>query len=203
MIHSSAYVSPLAVIGSPAEHRDTRRAYIGLEQDLAREHFPEIGADTIVEALVTVDSGTYRSTSIRPGCWLMKRVHVGHDSAVGDNTVIAVGAALAGSVVVGADVTIGMNASIRPFTYIGSGARIGQGAVVVSHVGPMEVWAGNPAKLLYGLCVECGKRADAVDATFTRHILDTEPIPPEWTERLDSKHLPLPRRRGWLCPDHL
>ncbi|NLL54785.1 MAG: CatB-related O-acetyltransferase [Clostridiales bacterium] len=49
---------------------------------------------------------------------------------------------------IGNDVWIGQNALIRGGVAIGDGAVIGMGAVVTKDVGPYEVWAGNPARLI-------------------------------------------------------
>lgn len=49
---------------------------------------------------------------------------------------------------IGNDVWIGQNAMIKSGVTIGDGAVIGMGAVVTKDVGPYEIWAGNPAKLI-------------------------------------------------------
>lgn len=50
--------------------------------------------------------------------------------------------------VIGNDVWIGNGAMIKSGLNIGHGAVIGMGAVVTKNVGPYEIWAGNPAKLI-------------------------------------------------------
>ncbi len=49
---------------------------------------------------------------------------------------------------IGNDVWIGTNAMIKPGLSIADGAVIGMGSVVTKDVGPYEIWAGNPAKLI-------------------------------------------------------
>lgn len=49
---------------------------------------------------------------------------------------------------IGNDVWIGQNALIKGGVTIGDGAVIGMGAVLTKDVGPYEVWAGNPARLI-------------------------------------------------------
>lgn len=49
---------------------------------------------------------------------------------------------------IGNDVWIGTNAMIKPGLTIGDGAVIGMGAVVTKDVGPYEIWAGNPARMI-------------------------------------------------------
>lgn len=50
--------------------------------------------------------------------------------------------------IIGDDVWIGMNANIRAGIRIGTGAVVGTGSVVTKDIGPYEVWAGNPARLI-------------------------------------------------------
>ena len=50
--------------------------------------------------------------------------------------------------VIGNDVWIGANVCIKSGVTIGDGAVIGMGAVVTNNVGPYEIWAGVPAKLI-------------------------------------------------------
>jgi acetyltransferase-like isoleucine patch superfamily enzyme len=50
--------------------------------------------------------------------------------------------------IIGNDVWIGNNCLIKSGITIRDGAVIGMGSVVTKNVGPYEVWAGNPAKLI-------------------------------------------------------
>ena len=49
---------------------------------------------------------------------------------------------------IGNDVWIGNNSLIKAGVKIADGAVIGMGSVVTHDVGPYEVWAGNPARLI-------------------------------------------------------
>lgn len=49
---------------------------------------------------------------------------------------------------IGHDVWIGGNCHIKSGITIANGAVIGMGSVVTKNVGPYEIWAGNPAKLI-------------------------------------------------------
>jgi chloramphenicol O-acetyltransferase type B len=53
-----------------------------------------------------------------------------------------------GNTVVGSDVWIGVEALILPGIKIADGAVIGARSVVTKNIGPYEIWAGNPAKLI-------------------------------------------------------
>lgn len=49
---------------------------------------------------------------------------------------------------IGNDVWIGNNCLVKAGITISDGAIIGMGSVVTKDVGPFEIWAGNPAKLI-------------------------------------------------------
>lgn len=49
---------------------------------------------------------------------------------------------------IGNDVWIATNSMIKAGVTISDGAIIGMGSVVTKNVGPYEIWAGNPAKLI-------------------------------------------------------
>lgn len=49
---------------------------------------------------------------------------------------------------IGNDVWIGSNCMIKSGVVISNGAVIGMGSVVTKDVGPYEIWAGNPARLI-------------------------------------------------------
>lgn len=55
---------------------------------------------------------------------------------------------LKGDTVIGNDVWIGAEAMIMPGIQISDGAVIGARSLVTKHVGPYEIWGGNPAKLI-------------------------------------------------------
>lgn len=49
---------------------------------------------------------------------------------------------------IGNDVWIGERTMIKAGVTVGDGAVVGMGSVVTKDVGPYEIWAGNPAKLI-------------------------------------------------------
>lgn len=139
-METEGFISPLAVIGQPPEHRDHR-------WNFNKRFLEPIVADTaIVEALATIDSGIETHTYIGERTMVMKHAHVGHDALIGREVNIAPGAIIGGYCKVGHRVKIGIGALIRPRVSIGNDAIIGAGAVVVRNVPPGETWAGNPAK---------------------------------------------------------
>ena len=50
--------------------------------------------------------------------------------------------------VIGNDVWIGIRAIVLPGVSVGDGAVIGAGSIVTKDIGPYEIWAGNPARLI-------------------------------------------------------
>jgi len=73
---------------------------------------------------------------------------------------------------IGNDVWIANNVQIKAGIKVSDGAVIGMGSVVVKDIGPYEIWAGNPAKLIR-------KR---FDDGIINHILSTD-----WYNWEDSK----------------
>lgn len=134
-----AYVSPLALIGAPPEHRD-----FGSGEGLA----PHVHPTARIEAFVTVDAGMFRQTTIGARTWLMKKVHVGHDALIGADCEIAPLTSVGGEVELGDRVKVGQGATFKPRVRVGDGARIGMGAVVTHDVPAGETWVGNPARKL-------------------------------------------------------
>lgn len=53
-----------------------------------------------------------------------------------------------GDTVLGNDVWLGFEALVLPGVSIGDGAIVGARSVVAKPIGPYEIWAGNPAKLI-------------------------------------------------------
>jgi UDP-N-acetylglucosamine acyltransferase len=124
-------IFPFAAVGMPP-------------QDLKYRDEPsrlEIGDDTTVREHVSVHSGTTAGgmlTRIGRGCLLMVSGHIGHDSQLGDNIVVAAGAAIGGLV------------GVHQFARVGESALCAAGAMVSSDVPPYCTVAGDRARL-YGL----------------------------------------------------
>ena len=190
-IAPSVSISPDARVGNPAELMPQRLAVYSWQTPFD-DLFPIIGEDTVVEAFCTIDSGTYQPTRIGARAYLMKGVHVGHDTVIEDGCVIAPHAAFGGSVWMGSHVRVGMGATFRPFISVGHHSTVGQGAAVVTDIPPYECWGGVPARRLFALCFVCGKRAeDKVPARWVGVEPETPPAP--WLER---RHAPMLARHN-------
>lgn len=167
-----------AVIGAPPQHRDYRHLP-GIP--------PIIDPSARIEAFSSVDAGTMRATVIGPNVWLMKSVHVGHDSIIGAGTEIAPMTSIGGWVEIGEKVSIGQGVTIRPRRKIGDGAVLGMGAVVIHDVPAGVTVVGNPAmQLLRGKGSR--RKQEEMSAAVTGEVL-TPAEEEGWQEYADAAAL--------------
>jgi UDP-3-O-[3-hydroxymyristoyl] glucosamine N-acyltransferase len=104
------------------------------------EDFVDVGANACI------DRGSWRDTRVGKGTKIDNLVHIAHNVITGQDCLIVAGAEVSGSCILGDRVYIGPNACVRERLTLGEGSIVGLGAVVVKHVPPGEVWAGNPAR---------------------------------------------------------
>ena len=108
----------------------------------------KIGNDNIIREYVTINSGTQGGggqTTMGHENLIMAYVHVAHDCLIGDKTILANGATLAGHVHVADQAIIGGLVAIHQFTRIGRMAIIGGCSKVVQDVPPYATCDGHPA----------------------------------------------------------
>jgi acetyltransferase-like isoleucine patch superfamily enzyme len=103
--------------------------------------------DVDIGPLCVVHRGTLDSTIIKRGVKLASKINVGHNAIIGENTVIASGAILAGSHY-GKNCWIGMGAIINQGLTICDYVVIGSGAVVTKNIEKSGIYVGNPAKFI-------------------------------------------------------
>ncbi len=84
-------------------------------------------------------------TKIGSDNWIMAYVHIAHDCMVGDNTIFANGATLAGHVHVADWVFLGGLSGVHQFVRIGAHAMTGFQTRLAQDVPPYVTVAGNPA----------------------------------------------------------
>ena len=111
----------------------------------------EIGDDVEIGANSTVDRGALDVTVIARGTKLDNMVHVGHNSQIGEDVVIAAQTGIAGTVVIENGAVIGGQVGIGDHARIEKGVILGSGSgVLTSKIvrGPGVVFWGRPARPL-------------------------------------------------------
>ena len=107
----------------------------------------EIGDRNTIREFCTFNLGTAQDSAVtRVGSdnWIMAYVHIAHDAQVGDQTVLANNATLAGHVHVGDWVIVGGLTGVHQFVKIGAHAMIGFASAVSQDVPPFMLVDGNP-----------------------------------------------------------
>ncbi|MEG1734326.1 MAG: acyl-ACP--UDP-N-acetylglucosamine O-acyltransferase, partial [Comamonas sp.] len=107
----------------------------------------EIGDRNTVREFCTFNTGTSQDrgvTSIGSDNWIMAYVHIAHDCIVGNNTILANNATLAGHVHVDDWVILGGLTGVHQFTHIGAHAMAGFASHVSQDVPPFMMVDGNP-----------------------------------------------------------
>jgi UDP-N-acetylglucosamine acyltransferase len=113
----------------------------------------EIGDRNTFREFVTINRGTSGGggvTRIGAGNYFMAYAHVAHDCHVGDGTIFANAATLAGHVTVESGATVGAFSGVHQFCRIGRHAFIGGYSVVTQDALPFVKTVGNRAST-YGV----------------------------------------------------
>jgi UDP-3-O-[3-hydroxymyristoyl] glucosamine N-acyltransferase len=116
--------------------------------------FPQIGTlvigdDVEIGANCTIDRGALEKTVIGAGTKLDNLVHIGHNSTVGSNVVMAAQTGVSGSASIEDSVIVGGQVGIADHVTIGSGAILGAQCGVPSNKtirGKGVVFWGTPAR---------------------------------------------------------
>ncbi len=120
----------------------------------------EIGDNNVIREYCTMNRGTHQGggvTRIGNDNWIMAYTHFAHDCQVGNHTIFANGASLAGHVRVEDYVTLGGFSLVHQFCIMGIHSFSGAGSVIFKDVPPyVTVW-GNRAEA-YGINKEGLKR---------------------------------------------
>ncbi|HXN06748.1 MAG TPA: acyl-ACP--UDP-N-acetylglucosamine O-acyltransferase [Nitrospiria bacterium] len=113
----------------------------------------QIGKNNTFREFVTVHRGTaggHKKTVIGEDCFFMAYVHIAHDCVIGNRTVLANAATLAGHVEIGSDTVIGGLTAIHQFCRIGDYVMLGGASAVAQDIPHFVTASGNRTKL-YGL----------------------------------------------------
>ena len=129
----------------------------------------EIGDRNTIREFCTFNLGTVQGggvTSIGDDNWFMAYAHIAHDCHVGNKTIFANGASLAGHVTVDDWVIFGGFTGVHQFCRIGAHVITAASSLVLQDVPPYLMVAGNTAQP-YGIHVEGLKRRGFTSAAIT------------------------------------
>ncbi len=122
----------------------------------------EIGDHNVIREFCTLNTGTVQQqgvTRIGSHNWIMAYVHIAHDCVVGDHTIFANNASLAGHVEIGDWAILGGFTGIHQFCKVGAHVMTGISSVVLKDIPPFMMASGQPASP-HGLNTEGLKRRD-------------------------------------------
>lgn len=117
------------------------------------ERIPHVGRvvledDVELFPYANVDRATITETRVGRGTKVDKYAHVGHNTRVGEDTIVTAAVILCGKSRVGARVWLGVGSLVREGTAVHDEAFVGMGAVVVRDVPAGVTVAGVPARPL-------------------------------------------------------
>lgn len=167
-IGDGSWIGPHVVINGPTrigrENRIFQFASIGeIPQDKkfhGEKSSLEIGDRNTIREYVTINRGTEDGgwvTRIGNDNWLMAYIHIAHDCIVGNHTIFANAASLAGHAIVEDYAILGGFTLVHQFCTIGTHAFCGMGSAVSKDIPPYIMVNGNPAHP-HGLNTEGLKR---------------------------------------------
>ena len=116
----------------------------------------EIGDGNTIREFCTLNCGTAQDagvTRLGNDNWIMAYVHIAHDCQIGDHTIFANNAQLAGHVHVGDYAILGGFTGVHQFVRIGAHSFTAIATVLVHDLPPYVMAAGNTAKP-YGINTE-------------------------------------------------
>jgi len=114
----------------------------------------ELSDDNIIRECVTISRGTTGGggvTRLGSNNLLMAYAHVGHDSSIGSNCILANSATLAGHVIVEDYVTLGAFCPVHQHCVIGAHAFIGGGTIVTQDVLPFSLTSARRENKAFGI----------------------------------------------------
>ncbi len=179
IIGQSTHVGPHVVINGPtrigSENKIFQFASIGdAPQDKKYADEPtrlEIGDRNTIREFVSINRGTIQDegvTRVGDDNWIMAYVHIAHDCNIGNQTIFANNASLAGHVTVGDFAILGGFTLVHQFCSIGAHALTAFGSGVSLAVPPYMTVGGSPARA-HGLNMEGLRRRGF--STDSRNVL--------------------------------
>jgi len=157
-IGAGTSVGPHAVIEGPTTIGRDNRIFAhavlgGAPQDMKYRGEPtalEIGDRNTIREFCTFNRGTVQdvgTTRVGDDNWIMAYVHLAHDVQVGNRTILANNATLAGHVHIGDWVIVGGLTGVHQFCKVGAHAMTGFQSHVAQDVPPFMLAAGHPLSI--------------------------------------------------------
>jgi UDP-N-acetylglucosamine acyltransferase len=106
-----------------------------------------IGERNTIREYCSLSRGTVQDggvTTVGSDNWIMAYCHIAHDCHVGDHTVFANNATLAGHVVIGDHAVLGGFTGVHQFVKVGAHVMAGVSSVILQDVPPYVTVAGHP-----------------------------------------------------------
>lgn len=103
-----------------------------------------IGNNVEIGALCTIDRGVTGDTIISEGTKFDNQIHVGHDTFVGKNVLMAAQCAIAGVVTIEDDVILWGQVGITKEIHVGKGAQVLAKSGVIQNLEAGKRYLGNP-----------------------------------------------------------
>lgn len=168
-IHSTAIVSPFAIIGKGnvigpyaviedgvgiGDNNIIRAfAYIGGDPEYKNPPVGSsigkivIGNNNMISEFVSIQKPILTPfTRIGNNCYIMDKTHVAHDCRLGNDVSIAPLTSLGGYVQIDDYSNLGQGVIIHPRKVVGKGVMIGMNSTVTKDIPDWECWYGSPAK---------------------------------------------------------
>lgn len=108
----------------------------------------QIGDRNLIREFCSFHRGTVQDqgvTIVGDDNWIMGYVHLAHDCVIGNNTILASNAQLAGHVEVGDWAIMGGMSGAHQFVKVGAHSMVGGGAILYKDVPPYVMASGSPA----------------------------------------------------------
>ncbi len=143
-------IFPLCSLGSPPQDKK----YAGEDTELV------IGDRNTIREYCMFNTGTAQgggTTRVGSDNWIMGYVHIGHDCAVGDHTILANAVTFGGHVTVGDWAIIGGTSAVHQFVRVGAHTMTGGGTILLQDLPPYVLCDGHPAAV-HGVHLEGLKR---------------------------------------------
>ena len=109
-----------------------------------------IGNHNTIREFCTFNTGTVQDggvTRLGDNNWVMAYVHIAHDCQVGNHTILANNATLAGHVHLGDWAIVGGLTGVHQFVHVGAHAMLGFSSAITQDVLPFLTVDGNPSRV--------------------------------------------------------